>query len=160
MRFIKDELSLILKTILTLNVWNTKNIQIHHLINVIFIIFWWHTSWYFAIPLLCTRFVMCVFTLWIKDTAKDRRASYLRKKTMNLYLDIGLIIMQQFLGGKHFKKVREKNIFIYVKNIKRKRILIIVFKCNATEVLLQHKFCLCLCIYLIYKTIQLMKIIF
>lgn len=108
MRFIKDELSLILKTILTLNVWNTKNIQIHHLINVIFIIFWWHTSWYFAIPLLCTRFVMCVFTLWIKDTAKDRRASYLRKKNMNLYLDIGLIIMQQFFGGKHFKKVREK----------------------------------------------------
>lgn len=78
---------------------------------------------------------------------------------MNLYLDIGLIIMQQFLGGKHFKKVREKNIFIYVKNIRRKRILIIDFKCNATEVLLQHKFCLCLCIYLIYKTIQLKKII-
>lgn len=71
---------------------------------------------------------------------------------MNLYLDIGSIIMQQFFGEKHFKKVGEKNIFIYVKNIRRKRILIIVFKCNAT-------FCLCLCIYLIYKTIQLKKII-
>lgn len=76
---------------------------------------------------------------------------------MNLYLDIGLIILG---GGGHFKKVGEKNIFIYVKNIRRKRILIIVFKCNATEVLLQHKFCLYLCICLIYKTIQLIKIIF
>lgn len=107
MRFIKDELSLILKTILTLNVWNTKNIQIHHLINLIFIIFWWHTSWYFAIPLLCTRFVMCVFTLWIKDTAKDRRASYLRKKHESLPW-YWLNNYATIFGGKHFKKVREK----------------------------------------------------
>lgn len=102
---------------------------------------------------------VCLYTL-NQRYCKGYESIIFKKKNMNLYLDIGLIIMQQFLGGKHFKKVREKNIFIYVKNIKRKRILIIVFKCNATEVLLQHKFCLCLCIYLIYKTIQLMKIIF
>lgn len=102
---------------------------------------------------------VCLYTL-NQRYCKGQESIIFKKKNMNLYLDIGLIIMQQFLGGKHFKKVREKNIFIYVKNIKRKRILIIVIKCNATEVLLQHKFCLCLCIYLIYKTIQLMKIIF
>lgn len=51
---------------------------------------------------------------------------------MNFYFDIGLII----LGGGYFKKVGEKNIFIYVKNIRRKRIFIIVFKCNVIEVLL------------------------
>lgn len=101
---------------------------------------------------------VCLYTL-NQRYCKGQESIIFKKKTMNLYLDIGLIIMQQFLGGKHFKKVREKNIFIYVKNIRRKRILIIVFKCNATEAWLQHKFCLCLCIYLIYKTIQLKKII-
>lgn len=101
---------------------------------------------------------VCLYTL-NQRYCKGQESIIFKKKTMNLYLDIGLIIIQQFFGGKHFKKVREKNIFIYVKNIRRKRILIIVFKCNATEVLLQHKFSLCLCIYLIYKTIQLKKII-
>lgn len=98
---------------------------------------------------------VCLYTL-NQRYCKGQESIIFNKKNMNLYLDIGLII----LGGGHFKKVGEKNIFIYVKNIRRKRILIIVFKCNATEVLLQHKFCLYLCIYLIYKTIQLIKIIF
>lgn len=50
---------------------------------------------------------VCLYTL-NQRYCKGQESIIFKKKNMNLYLDIGLIIMQQFLGGNTLKRLEKK----------------------------------------------------
>lgn len=50
---------------------------------------------------------VCLYTLNVRY-CKGQESIIFKKKNMNLYLDIGLIIMQQFLGGNTLKRLEKK----------------------------------------------------